>query len=89
MSQTNEEKLYAKIVLKICKNGNDNFEMVATEFEYVGLHYRPKRWKLLLSSAFADSPTFVKGHVNYDLSAAKTIIAVERLPHATFLHDGS
>jgi len=33
MSQTHEEKLYAKILLKSIENDNDNFEMVTIELE--------------------------------------------------------
>ena len=33
MSQTDEKKLYSKILLKNIENDNDNFEKVATELE--------------------------------------------------------
>lgn len=57
VSQTDEKKLYVKISLKNIENDSDNFESVTNEFEYC---YIIKRWKLLLSSVFADAPNYHK-----------------------------
>ena len=57
VSQTDEKKLYVKILLKNIENDSDNFETVTNELEYC---YIIKCWKLLLSSMFADAPNYHK-----------------------------
>jgi len=57
VSQTDEKKLYVKILPKNIENDSDNFATVTNELEYC---YIIKCWILLLFSVFADAPNYHK-----------------------------